>query len=674
MKRIGKYEVIGEIGTGSMGTIYRARDQVLDRAVALKVLRAGSGLDPELKERFYREARACARLTHPNIITVYDLGEAEGTVYIAMELLSGSDLRKLFQENRPMDMALKVDLMAQVCDGLEHAHRQQLVHRDIKPSNIFYCDDQRAKILDFGIARLPLSSLTTVGKVLGSPNYMAPEQIRGAKCDSRSDVFSAGIVFYEFLAHAHPFQGEFIPRRIVGSPPDSLRERDPAIPEVLEALLLRSLEKDPEKRIQTAAELGAGLRAVLRRMRVVQTDPRAFPVAVSSPPEPASPSGAGAERRLSELLRIMDSFDEGIEKGNVAATRAALQQIGSLASVDDRFVVALSDCQARFNQMTTASQTTSPTPPPASNPTGEVVKPRTLPVPPPHTKTADPARKMRLTLMAVGVAVIVSIGMAALVRAPSHVDSRKEDKQHNLPVPAVATAIVAVPNADLMAAPSASGQRVASLRQGQVLDVTAIPGPGDRDYTSVRAGDGPVGFVRTVDLANWSGLNADAAFSILQLSAPHETAGPADLVMQLDKWNQFIANFPATPRLPEAYLESARLRLALVKLAKSEGKPSAEWQPNVDLAKEALSRVSADPALGAEAGELLQEVRRVSAPPAATTSTEQTLGSKVSSLWAAGKYREAMALVDKILAVTPDHKEALIWKNKIRKAQEAEAQ
>src|ERR1700724_292472 len=182
MRPIGKYEVIDEIGTGSMGTIYRARDQVLDRAVALKVLRADTELDSELKERFYREARACARLAHPNIITVYDLGEAEGMVYIAMELLSGSDLRKLLQENRPMDMALKVDLMAQVCDGLEHAHGQQLVHRDIKPSNIFLCDDRRAKILDFGIARMPLSNLTIAGKVLGSPNYMAPEQIRGAKC------------------------------------------------------------------------------------------------------------------------------------------------------------------------------------------------------------------------------------------------------------------------------------------------------------------------------------------------------------------------------------------------------------------------------------------------------------------------------------------------------------
>src|SRR5204862_5446462 len=136
-------------------------------------------------------------------------------------------------------LAQKVDLMAQVCDGLAHAHGQQLVHRDIKPSNIFVCDDQRAKLLDFGIARMPTSNLTMAGKVLGSPNYMAPEQIRGGKCDVRSDLFSAAIVFCELLVGEHPFKDDFIPRRIVSTPPDSLRERDPQIPEALEALLFR---------------------------------------------------------------------------------------------------------------------------------------------------------------------------------------------------------------------------------------------------------------------------------------------------------------------------------------------------------------------------------------------------------------------------------------------------
>ena len=266
MKPIGKYEVIAEIGTGAMGTIYRARDSVLDREVALKVLRTDADLDLELKERFHREARACARLAHPNIITVYDLGESGGEVFIAMELLFGSDLRKVLRGNRSFSLQERVDLMIQVCDALEHAHGQQLVHRDIKPSNIFLCDDHRAKVLDFGIARLPTSNLTMVGKVLGSPNYMAPEQIRGGKCDSRSDLFSAGIVFCEFLVRAHPFQDEFIPRRIVASPPDSLRQKDPEVSEALEALpleyrevvVLRELEGLSYKEIADIADLPLG--------------------------------------------------------------------------------------------------------------------------------------------------------------------------------------------------------------------------------------------------------------------------------------------------------------------------------------------------------------------------------------------------------------------------------
>ncbi len=200
MQSIGKYQVIAEIGSGSMGTIYQAHDTVLDRSVALKVLSPEAGLDPELKERFYREARAGAKLTHPSIVTIFDLGESGNSLFIAMELLSGADLRKLLKENRLPPLAVKLEMMAQVCDALDHAHSQQLVHRDIKPSNVFLCDDQRAKVLDFGVARLPTSNLTVAGKVLGSPNYMAPEQIRSGKCDSRSDLFSAArLYFMNFL-------------------------------------------------------------------------------------------------------------------------------------------------------------------------------------------------------------------------------------------------------------------------------------------------------------------------------------------------------------------------------------------------------------------------------------------------------------------------------------------
>src|ERR1700683_2092523 len=154
MTTLGKYEVIAEIGTGSMGVIYRARDPILDREVALKTIAGTGGLDPELKERFYREARAGARLHHPNVVTVFELGEHEGMLFIALELLSGSDLRQFISERRQLPVLEKIELMAAVCDGLQHAHDEGIVHRDIKPSNIFLTNGGVAKILDFGVSRL----------------------------------------------------------------------------------------------------------------------------------------------------------------------------------------------------------------------------------------------------------------------------------------------------------------------------------------------------------------------------------------------------------------------------------------------------------------------------------------------------------------------------------------
>src|SRR6266567_5252440 len=201
MEILGKYELIDQLGSGSMGIVYRARDKSLDREVALKVLRAESQLDPEIAERFRREARACAQLHHPNIVTIYDLGEAEGGVtYIAMELLNGIDWRTAVRQQLRLPMARKIELLAEVCEGLGHAHSHGVVHRDIKPGNLFLHQPNQTqpgqtqinqtKILDFGIARLATSVLTRTGRILGTPNYMAPEQITGEKCDSRSDLFS----------------------------------------------------------------------------------------------------------------------------------------------------------------------------------------------------------------------------------------------------------------------------------------------------------------------------------------------------------------------------------------------------------------------------------------------------------------------------------------------------
>jgi serine/threonine-protein kinase len=221
-------------------------------------------MDIEIVERFRREARAGAQLHHRNIVTVYDLGDAEGgVIYIAMELLDGMDLRAAVKKQLAIPMARKVEMVAEVCEGLAHAHSNGIIHRDVKPSNLFLHSRDQIKILDFGIARLATSVLTRTGRILGTPNYMAPEQITGEKCDSRSDLFSAAIVSFEFLTGAHPFQAPFIPRRIVNDEPERLRDIDPRLPSELDEALFRAMARDPEYRFQTGEEFAFALRRVI---------------------------------------------------------------------------------------------------------------------------------------------------------------------------------------------------------------------------------------------------------------------------------------------------------------------------------------------------------------------------------------------------------------------------
>ena len=260
MSVLGKYEMLEPLGSGSMGIVYRAHDRILDRQVALKVMRSESKAFPEMSERFMREARACAKLHHQNIVTVYDFGEEDGSSYIVMELLDGVDLKTTLKDRAPFSLAVKLEMMAQVCDGLTHAHQAGIVHRDLKPSNIFIHLGKQPKILDFGLVRLSTSVLTRTGMVLGTPNYMAPEQITGRKCDSRSDLFSAGIVSFEFLTGRHPFQAPFIPKRIATDHPDQICEVDPRLPASWQDIFSQALQKDPEQRFQTGAEFASALR------------------------------------------------------------------------------------------------------------------------------------------------------------------------------------------------------------------------------------------------------------------------------------------------------------------------------------------------------------------------------------------------------------------------------
>jgi serine/threonine-protein kinase len=260
MPSIGKYEILEELGSGSMGTVYKGRDTVLDRVVALKTIPTGSRSNYEAQRSFYREARTCARLSHPNIVSVYDLGEEGGTSYIAMELLQGADFRQLIERRQALPLAVKLIAMAQICEGLAYAHREGVIHRDIKPSNLFLLPDGRAKIVDFGIAKFTEAKAMPLPEEPGTPNYMAPEQILGKEYDGRADLFSAAMVFFEFLTFRHPFQGRTIQTRILEDRPDSLFQFDPALPQILERIIEKALARDPNHRYQTGDEFAASLR------------------------------------------------------------------------------------------------------------------------------------------------------------------------------------------------------------------------------------------------------------------------------------------------------------------------------------------------------------------------------------------------------------------------------
>ena len=265
---LGRYRIVGELGRGAMGAVYRALDPVIDREVAIKTLLPN--LPPEVmqevRERFIREARSAGRLSHPNIVTIYDVGEQDGVAYIAMELLEGHSLQQILKHPQRLGFSTIANLIAQVADALDVAQRYQIVHRDVKPANIMVDASGRAKLTDFGVAYVPSSTMTQTGTALGSPRYMSPEQVLGQPIDSRSDIFSLGVVLYELLTKRTPFE---LPQdttvfalmnRIAGQKHTALRKVDPSIPAAFEQIVDRALAKKPAERYQRAAEMAQHLR------------------------------------------------------------------------------------------------------------------------------------------------------------------------------------------------------------------------------------------------------------------------------------------------------------------------------------------------------------------------------------------------------------------------------
>jgi len=285
--KLGRYEIVRELGKGAMGIVYLAKDPLIGRLVALKTIRPSAHADDEdtreFQQRFVREAQAAGILNHPSIVTVHDIGQDEpsGMSFIAMEYVEGQNLKEMLAQGRPLSFEQAADVCAQVAEGLDFAHAKGIVHRDVKPANIILLEGNRAKITDFGIAKITsgVANLTTTGQFLGTPNYMAPEQIKGTPVDGRSDIFSLGICLYECLTHRKPFGGDSltsISYKIVHEPFPPLHEINPTIPEGFADVVAHCLEKDPAKRFQRGRDLANALRAVMRGERPMRSNEPMF--------------------------------------------------------------------------------------------------------------------------------------------------------------------------------------------------------------------------------------------------------------------------------------------------------------------------------------------------------------------------------------------------------------
>jgi len=292
--QIGKYAIQSMAGEGAMGAVYLARDSVLNRNVAIKVMNATIAKDELLRQRFLREAQSAGGLQHPNVVTIYDFGEIDGYLFIAMEFVEGTDLESALEVEPPMPLDDRLAVMIDTLRGLDYAHQHGIVHRDLKPANIRLTLDGRAKLMDFGIAHVASQKLTQTGMIMGTTYYMAPEYISGEPVTAASDLFSMGAVLYEVLTGRRPFTGETMQAiifSVIQHEPAAPSQVVPTLPAAVDAIVARAIAKDPAGRFASAREMADALqevRDVLRGVVPARPTPPASPVQVT-PAAPTTP-------------------------------------------------------------------------------------------------------------------------------------------------------------------------------------------------------------------------------------------------------------------------------------------------------------------------------------------------------------------------------------------------